>query len=78
MKTNKLVAKILQEGAEHVFKDKTNIVVIESDMQKEDSRTYAAQIFKALRSVKSLAGRKYTLTLELEELPEENPEGETA
>ena len=75
MNSKKIVNKILTEGAEFKFRDKSSVIVVEADLSKEEAREYAAEIFKELREVKCLKGKVYTITLEIEVTKEpENPE----
>lgn len=69
--SKELAKKIIQEGVEHSYLDKGNVLIVDSEATKEEKRNCAAQIFKALRGVKALQGKKYTITLEVEEPIEE-------
>lgn len=76
MNAKTLTEQVIQEGAENSFKYKGNVIIVEAGLDKEQSRQYAAEVFKALRKVVPLQDKKYTITLEIQE--PEAPEGEMA
>jgi len=54
------------ESPESKFKYKGNVIVIDAGLTKDESRQYAAEVFKGLRNVPSLVGKTYTITVEIQ------------